>query len=464
MPIYHIANFSSGLDLRRSAITSPAGTLRVLEDCHITDGGEIEKREAFVEVGDLPAESTGLAALGDQFFTFVKTGGSTTSPDPAQLTVQTLNTTDDLLSLHDYDVFDNKLYLSMRTSAKEVQHFYDGQPVSDVNAVGRVIRTYRSKVHSISYKGSDLQFSALGDPTDWTGVGSGFINIASEDADSAQLIGLDAYYGRLAAMSNRSTTIWQVDPDPQLYSQEQILRQAGTVSSRSLKGIGAGDVLYVADTGVRSLRARDSSNAAGVSDIGSPIDVAVQALLKTITTDDSRETITSLIEPLTGRFFVCFPDRAYVLSYFPSPDITAWSQYNFPFTHAYSAQSGEVLGFRGTNNKFYVLGGGSGTPVYDSTAASVWFPYLSLDIPGQNKQFRSFDLSCEGQWQVQAAFDPGAEAAVDNIAIIDGPTYLKGTLPMQGTSTHVQMRFTSIGSTAAKISDAIIYYDLAEVL
>ena len=51
-------------------VTATPGTLVTLENAHITRGGEIEKRPAFVELADLPSNTTGLAASGGQIYVF----------------------------------------------------------------------------------------------------------------------------------------------------------------------------------------------------------------------------------------------------------------------------------------------------------------------------------------------------------------------------------------------------------
>ena len=53
MAYYVTENFSAGIDTRKHPLTAPAGTLRQLLNCHITPGGEIEKRLAFVEGFDV---------------------------------------------------------------------------------------------------------------------------------------------------------------------------------------------------------------------------------------------------------------------------------------------------------------------------------------------------------------------------------------------------------------------------
>ena len=54
MSYLQIANFKPGLDARRSELTSAPGTLETLVNAHINQGGEIEKRYAFVLNTTLP--------------------------------------------------------------------------------------------------------------------------------------------------------------------------------------------------------------------------------------------------------------------------------------------------------------------------------------------------------------------------------------------------------------------------
>src|SRR5262252_4583856 len=68
---YEIADFKAGMDVRKSALTAPPGTMRLLQNAHITPGGEIEKRSAFVFWTNAPAGSLGLAAVNGQPYTHV---------------------------------------------------------------------------------------------------------------------------------------------------------------------------------------------------------------------------------------------------------------------------------------------------------------------------------------------------------------------------------------------------------
>lgn len=58
MSYLNIANFKYGLDTRRSELTSQPGTLLQLNNAHVNQGGEIEKRKAFVRTVIDPNQST----------------------------------------------------------------------------------------------------------------------------------------------------------------------------------------------------------------------------------------------------------------------------------------------------------------------------------------------------------------------------------------------------------------------
>jgi hypothetical protein len=69
MPSIKLKNFKFGLDTRRSELTSVLGTLAVLQDGHVTQGGEIARRYAFVRTA-LPANTFGLESTSSGKITF----------------------------------------------------------------------------------------------------------------------------------------------------------------------------------------------------------------------------------------------------------------------------------------------------------------------------------------------------------------------------------------------------------
>src|SRR4029077_9376366 len=154
-----------------------------------------------------------------------------------------------------------------------------------------------------------LHFSATGNPMLWYQAppntvqdGSGFIDLSLGDSDMTDCIALEVYYDKLAIMSKTATQLWVMDPLPEKNQYVQTLRQAGTMAWRSVLQYASGDVMYVSASGIRSLRARNSSLAAAVSDIGSPLDPVIQDLFRYMG-EDWMSGVIALLQPVTGRFW-----------------------------------------------------------------------------------------------------------------------------------------------------------------
>ncbi len=147
-----LENFKYGLDIRKSAVTSIAGSLRKLTNGHITRGGEIEKAKAMVATYTLPTGNTfGLTSLDNDLYTF----GSSASPGtiPAGITYQLLQHPDGATAMSmvlDTDVYDSKLYVIAEFINGDIFHYYDGVLVSDWGA-GTVRSDMMSNMGIASY-------------------------------------------------------------------------------------------------------------------------------------------------------------------------------------------------------------------------------------------------------------------------------------------------------------------------
>lgn len=465
MPYYTISDFAAGLDLRRSILTAPAGTLRVLKNCHITPGGEIEKRYAFVKIADVDPASKGLVEVNQKMYVFGPNGPGIVEPvDDWSVGTLQLDTTN-IEEVLDYDLFDNKVFaVVVVDSIDTVMRFYDGVSVPD--ATGRYIRTYKTKIFGVD--GSILSFSSVGDPSDWTGTGSGLIDLSLEDSDMTNARALEVYYDKLAVFSGTACQLWMIDPDPLKTQYSQTLRQAGTVAPQSVLSYGSGDVLYVAPDGIRSLRARNASLAASVSDVGSPLDPIMQELFRE-QGEDFMDKIIAVLQPVTGRFWVILPDRIFILSAFPGPKITAWSEYipsdvdgnEFSITAVCTHRQHVIV--RDDNNQIFAYGGGEDTGVViDSSPVEVVFPFLAGTKTATEKTYHGIDAACQGEWEVYAAYNPYDENAEDYIGKLIGPSFMQGRLAMEGRSTHISMRLRSAVPGPLVLSNLVLHYDFAE--
>lgn len=574
MPYFTVTDFAAGLDLRRNTLTAPAGTLRSLKNAHITPGGEIEKRFAFVKLAEVDPASRGVVSVNQKLYVFmpgleparisgsvhtltvdqeflftpgttfvvgdgtsettltlaatqkvqdflnivnnnaslqvrakfliydlgppekggilletrtdtpVIVGGTISASELAQLGLSSgiVTAAENVFDpasewdigalmlevpaindIIDYDLFDNLVYAIVDVDGAHVAHCFNGIGVPD--AAGLFCRTYKTKMHTV--EGSVLRFSSIGDAGDWNGTGSGSIDLGMEDADMTDCMALEVYYDKLAIFSQTACQLWNIDPDPLLTSYAQTLRQAGTMATHSVLQYGSGDVLFASHDGIRSLRARNSSLAASVSDVGSPLDPIMQSLFREKGSDWVGRII-SVLQPVTGRFWVILPDRIYILSAFPGPKITAWSEYEpvdsdgnvFEVTAA-TVHSHHIV-LRDNANRIYVFGGNDDfSVVYDQCNVNIEFPFLGGDKPATKKKFHGIDAVAEGEWDVYVSFDPDS-GAEDFAGKLIGSTYQQGRYPIEGDGTHISVRLRSVQPGPLLLSSLTVHYDLAE--
>lgn len=141
MAYFLCQDFSSGLDVRKSPWTSATGTLQQLDDGHITRGGEIEKRKAFDDLGDLLAATHSLASAktGSADVPSLMVFGDAAAPVglPAGVIYQRLQHPDGgiaMVDVVDYTLYDGKAYVVADYADGSQWHFYDGVLVTDWGA------------------------------------------------------------------------------------------------------------------------------------------------------------------------------------------------------------------------------------------------------------------------------------------------------------------------------------------
>ena len=578
---YEIANFQLGMDLRKSPLTAPAGTLRLLQNAHVTSGGEIEKRAAFVPWCTAPVGSIGLVAENANTYTHLPDGnegvidaptagaigiihiaqpkgaitfvgvisdGNTTTPSagtvftvsgltPAGVLpvgtkligtaaeiqegtyVTAVGTVDGNgngtytvnhsqlaypsgamgaplgISLQyqlDWDTFNGDIYAVFFGSDGGNYHYFKGVQVVQATNKGYNIRTYKNKMYGVN--GRTLSFSAVGDPTVWQQPSpdndgnvaqnhSGYINVGAQDADSETLISMEVYYDKLALFSTLACQLWFLDPDESKNQYYQTLRDAGTIAPASVRQYVANDVYFLGNHGIRSLRARDLTMTAAVADVGSPLDPVIQDLLAVRGQQWGAWQTMALLDPRTGRIWLTFGDRIYVLSNYASPNISAWSVYIPEFfidiQGAVFADPYVVL--RDSTTRRIYRYGSTGSQIYDACPVEFITPFLSFDKPASFKFYNGFDAVCttfndpafgQGTWNIKMSFDPvnldvntpkpplvyDPVPFYDQICTMDSATVLDGRIPISGRGTHVQVTATHQAPGPATFSKLFIHY------
>jgi len=319
--------------------------------------------------------------------------------------------------------------------------------------------TYKTKAHVGA--SSSLFFSGVNQPTLWgqSGVGAGFINMSNNSGGNEVLTAVALYQGNVASFSRRTVQIWSIDTDPANNRQGQVLSNTGALGQKSVISVGDIDVFYLSDSGVRSIRARDSSNSAVVNDVGTPIDNLVLSDVAGLT-ETQKTNCAAVIEPNDGRYWLAIGNKIYVYSYFPSSQVAAWSTYSpgHSFTE-FTTKDGKVYAKEG--QYVYVYGGVSGSQ-YDSSPVEVILPYLDGGKPAHMKTLSGIDMTCEGEWAIEIGMDPVSPNARDLVATVSQPTFTLGRIQATGMGTHVGVRLTCESAGYARLANIIAHIDFNE--
>jgi len=476
MPYLLIEDFSAGVDLRKAAISSRQGTLRKLANAFVNVGGEIEKRKTITSVGVLPAGTTGLGFRNNRLAVFGTVTFASLDPLPNYVDYYQLVPTGSVTLTRVLDVspFSDGLYVIARFSDNSIQHFLVTGSAGSSNAViagvsGSNARTHQTKLYVVD--GRNLRFSAVGDADNFGGTGSGIIDVAQQDTGSIELVGIEQYYSYLALMARNAIQIWQMDVDPDKNSLVQTLGNIGLVAPHAVAKYGNGDALFLSDTGIRSIRARDSSNAAVLNDIGSPIDPRI-AEKRAVLTPAVAETITALVDPLTGHFWLVWGSEVFVLAYYPNSKVTAWSTFLPNISVDYTIVANSRVAFR-SGNELFVYGSvdPSGNPfdpnvpigvsaaLYDASAVEVELPPIDCGKPTTTKKWQAIDVACEGTWQVYVNPDPSQPGAWTLVATIGGTTYMQGQITLDMMGTHLGVKLVSTSTGKSTLSRVAIHFD-----
>ncbi len=293
---------------------------------------------------------------------------------------------------------------------------------------------------------------------------SGFINIASESEGNENLVVANRYQALAAIFSPSSIVLFQLDPDPNNFAFSDILENTGTRSTDSVVRYGNNDVFYLDMTGIRSLRARDSSNAPFVSDIGNAIDTFVSEQLADLTGEQVVRAVAA-IEPLDGRYLLFAGGIAFVLSYFPGAKISAWTYYDNEEFDGNDVQAAVRLGSKlavRAGDSVFIYGGldGGSYPDDDEILGEVQLPFLSGKTPATIKDLKGFDSAATNTWEVEVAFDPNDEDQTINVGRLNSITFSDpNKVAMPGRTTMIAPKLICRTAGEASISMMAIHYE-----
>jgi hypothetical protein len=308
-----------------------------------------------------------------------------------------------------------------------------------------------------------LRYCKINTPSDWTDTnvssGAGFINAANESEGAEKLTAAAEYSGKLAVFSPASIRIYDANTDAQLLSLVQTLSNTGTVAKRSIVSYGNNDVFYLDTTGIRSLRARDASNAAFVSDIGTSVDPFVRAYADSLPREQVSQAV-GVVEPIDGRFWLAMGPRIFVLSYFPGSKISAWSYYEPGFTVTDFARSRERLYAR-AGNTIYLYGGLTGQeyPGEDEQAVEIELPFMSAQKEASIKIITGFDMTCANVWDVELLVDANDTAKTVRVGRLTRSSGGSPHISVPGRTNSFAVKLRCAASGPATISSMSIHFE-----
>ena len=200
------------------------------------------------------------------------------------------------------------------------------------------------KIRGRVYMGIGTAFclSAIDNPTGWEeqNAGAARIEYVSQYGPQDTVMALASIQGRLAVFGKQSTQIWSIDADPANLALQQTLDNVGTLAMLSVQSIGDLDVMYLDNSGIRSLRSKQDALNASVEDVGAAIDLSVRADLLDFTASQA----CAIVEPTTKQYWIYINGKIYVLSNYPASKVTAWSTFKPTYEATISPSAGTFPG------------------------------------------------------------------------------------------------------------------------
>lgn len=329
--------------------------------------------------------------------------------------------------------------------------------------------------------GTSMVFSALAQPTvlnDPNAIGNSYIIPADNYGTAESIMALATYQGRLAVFERGNVQIWAQGASPaEDYQQLQILANVGAVAPLSVQAVGNLDVLFLADSGVRSLRVRDSSNNAIVVDVGTPVDGAITAHLAALT-EEEKAGICGIVEPGTGAYWLYLPTASgdateypgciYVLSYYPTAEVSAWGTFwptyaadgeNVAFAPLkFVVANGQV--FARAADGMYSYGGATGNE-FDACGVAWETPWLDNGQPATRKRVQAVDAGCEGHWVLSLGMDP-VSGTLATCYEHSSSSFGLGRMGVRAMGYHVKLRGVESGDGDARFSLAALHFEGSE--
>lgn len=260
-------------------------------------------------------------------------------------------------------------------------------PNCGIGAFGRMWLANTSETDKLT-----IYYSKLLDPTDFTGVGSGVINLEKVIPNEDSIIALAAHNNFLIVFCRYNIVIYNNADNISNIALQDVIVGVGCVARDTVQNIGT-DLLFLSDGGVRSLSRTIQEKSAPVRDIS--INVRDQ-LLNFITLENDllyrsvyyeRDAFYLLSLPSIG-FVYCFDVRAFLEN--GASRTTIWNSIS-------------PKAFTTTHNRRLLLGKDNGIAEYKNYqdnglpyTFTYYTPYLDFGSPSISKMLKKIVVTIFG--------------------------------------------------------------------
>jgi hypothetical protein len=311
--------------------------------------------------------------------------------------------------------------------------------------------------------GPIVRYCKLSDPTDWTdsatSSGAGFISVSTDSEGYERIVSMAPYDTQTAIFGRQMINLYQLGTDAALFGFVRSLDNTGCRSARATRAYGNLEVLYLDDSGIRSLRARQGTDTPYAADIGSAIDDFIQEQMRDIALDKIARSV-SVVDPVDGRYLMAMGERIYILSLYPSNKITAWTYYEPGFEITEFARTKNRLYGR-AEDTIYLYGGidGQTWPEDDEIECVVETPFVSGDTPATLKERNGVDFDVSNEWLVTVATDSNRPEHYDTYGTVSKITGGMPHINAPGSQASWSMKFVCEKGGRATISSFQSHYD-----
>jgi hypothetical protein len=361
------------------------------------------------------------------------------------------------------------------------------QDIADANMPNSgLMVTIQSRIYAISDDGQNVRFCKVGDPTDWTTAGNaGFLPVSQHFGAGQRAYGLGVYQGKLAVFTDRSVQLWTVDPDPTAMAIDNVVDGIGTRHHGSIVSLN-GDLLFLSDTGVRSLTTLQNSLFPSDVDVGLPVAQIAQpsTLVGGTATLPAYSTVLAVSALPFKQYWVAAPndwtfgsaDEYGWLSwsYSRQAKLNAWSWHGAGGTPRAKVKGWASLGnrmFMRTDKEPYLLVMTPEVFLTDQTEGAstalcaMTTQWLDFGKPGRRKAIYGIDFDGKNVASISIKSSAGGNRSGQGLGSLQvgdaqgGWTYSGEMLPFEGDGTEFQVSFSGGVTGELQINRFTIHYE-----